>query len=108
MGERQKNITVEEGYDVRKYEVGTVLVFKRYIDSFHGGFKVDDKVVVTTHNGGGMGIDAKRISDSLIDMVWPDEVEICPDQTVPKGFDLSSPKDFLEVLSIHHPESPAL
>lgn len=75
---QQKNTTVEKGADPRKYEIGQLL---RYVgpdgdEAVVPTFKAGDVLRVFIWNGCGMGIDAVRLTDGHLDMVWPTEVEV--------------------------------
>ncbi len=88
-------------HHLRKYTIGTVLTFRSYDPDEVGTLGTDhthvfrrgDRLVVAENNACGMGIDAKRICDGRIDMVWPTEVTVSRNQQLPDGFDLSSPTD---------------
>lgn len=75
----QRNATVEEGADPRKYEVRARLRFVAHAPGeIDGAFEPGDLLRVALRNGCGMGIDAVRERDGLTDMVWPEEVELAP------------------------------
>jgi hypothetical protein len=71
----QKNVTpfYMHGQDKRKWEVGRVLKFTGYVEE-PGEFSPGDIVRPVERNKCGMGIDVRRDSDGLTDMVWPEEV----------------------------------
>jgi hypothetical protein len=80
----QENTDVEENADPHKYEQGARLAFDEYNpdempDCDGPGdlpFENGDVLVVIARNGCGMGIDVRRESDGLVDMVWPEEVHL--------------------------------
>lgn len=76
----QQNVTIEEGHEP-KYEVGVPLVFTHYNPkelevSYSDTFKSGDVLRPVEHNGCGLGIDVRRDSDGVTDMVFPEEVEL--------------------------------
>lgn len=62
--------------DISKFEVGARLRFVGCSDSIEPRFQAGDIVRTAPRNGCGMGIDAIRETDGVIDMVWPWEVEL--------------------------------
>ena len=61
------------------FEVGARLRFVGYVSSEEGGaFVAGDLLEVLPVNGCGIGIDVRRLSDGLADMVFPEEAELVP------------------------------
>ena len=77
VGQLQTNCDPEEGYDLRKYTVGTRLRLVQHSDPcIPSAFLIGQILVVAPQNHCGMGIDAVDPETGRVDMVWPDEVEI--------------------------------
>ncbi len=84
----QLNTEIEKTADPRKYDVATILTFRSYDqdevatlgDDHQYTFRRGDRLVVLPKNGCGMGIDVRRISDGVTDMVWPNEVTVSREQ----------------------------
>lgn len=77
----QDNTFVEAGADPALYEVGARVEFVSHdpgeVAVVPGApFGPGDILVVESRNGCGMGIDVRRASDGLFDMVWPTEVRL--------------------------------
>lgn len=86
----QENVDVEErDAEPQKYIVGTVLTFQGYSkdevetlgEDHKYTFRRGDRLVVVEKNGCGMGIDVRRLSDGVTDMVWREEVTVARDQS---------------------------
>jgi len=85
----QKNTVPEPGEEL-KYQVGAVLVFIGHSPEelaatldlpdgpYLSRFRVGDVLIVLPRNGCGLGIDVVRYPDGYPDMVWPEEVHVCP------------------------------
>lgn len=81
MIECQVNAEIEEGADLRKYQIGRLLTFRNYSKPEVSlvpcrTFRRGDVLRVLPRNGCGMGIDVERVSDGKTDMVWPEEVQV--------------------------------
>jgi hypothetical protein len=65
-----------------KFEVGRLLRFLGYAPGEIAGrsFEPGDLLRPVEDNPGGMGIDVQRDGDGLVDMVWPEEVELVSDE----------------------------
>ncbi len=79
--ECQVNAEIEEGADLRKYQIGRLLTFRNYNQEEVSvvpsrTFRRGDVLRVLPRNGCGMGIDVERVSDGKTDMVWPEEVQV--------------------------------
>ena len=83
---QQGNTDVEPGADVLKYMVGASLIFRENSkgEPYHAQFRRGDRLTVMDCNGGGMGIVCVRNPDGVVDMVWPDEVDL-DDSDPPRG-----------------------
>lgn len=75
---RQANTVVDDGADSRAFEVGRALAFEGYNPEEIPGetFRPGDLLIVEPTNGGGFGIVARRHRDGVVDMVWPEEVDV--------------------------------
>lgn len=87
VAEYQVNVEIEEGADLRKYQIGRLLTFRNYSEPEVSlvpcrTFRRGDVLRVLRRNGCGMGIDVERVSDGKMDMVWPEEVQVRRKQRV--------------------------
>jgi hypothetical protein len=64
------------GDDKRKWEVGRYLRFLGYDEIAGKTFRKGEIVVPVERNSCGMGIDVRRRRGTVVDMVWPEEVEL--------------------------------
>jgi hypothetical protein len=87
---QQTNTTVQDGEDVRKFEVGRRLRFDGFSKdeseeaAKDSDLKPGDTLVILPKNGCGIGIDVQRERDGHLDMVFPEEVALLPRLATPR------------------------